>query len=347
MPPIPANTSIGFIGVILALAGLFLVLAGLGIIKIEKLSVTVGRKTWLFGIFLAIIGVGLMLLDVGSSRSQAPTPNSSTTGLALTPSENQPTWTPASVRPTAPTPTPTPMMISFGSSILFDETHSGLSLDPFRAATLVPNEPAFAYAGVLAKEIKKSYTLDPLLNGLITPEALTNYRVLILTGLNGWYSQQEIETILNFVRSGGGLLIIGEGGNTGSLDLITGPMGVSFAGGPIDSENRGDSAWDFQVRVNSTNNLLAGVSEITVHDGTAIRVDPPAISLLSTDANTWLDLNTNRIKDSNEESGPFTIAAQVQLGQGRVVIAPFAVWGNYFSTNATFLMHALEWLVNK
>ncbi len=247
---------------------------------------------------------------------------------------------------TAPPLTSTPITISSNSQILFDESHGGLSLDPNRAATLVPTNPEFAYAGIFAKEIKRFYTLNALIDGPITPDVLKAHRVLILVGLDGWYSSHEVDTILNFVRSGGGLLIVGEGGDAGSLSLITEPMGVSFFGGPIASEAHRDFG-DFEIKVNTTNILLDRVSELTLHDATAIEVKSPAITLISTEANTWIDLNVNGVKDSNEKVGPFSIAAQIQFGQGRVLIFPNSVWGGYFNSNATFLMQALEWLANQ
>jgi serine/threonine protein kinase len=237
----------------------------------------------------------------------------------------------------------TPTVNISDANILFDETHGGTSIDPGRAAILNPNNPEYAYVGPFVREIKNTYTLDALLEGPITSDVLNNHQVLILTGYE-WYTPQEAEAVLNFVRKGGGLLIVGEGGGFGNLSLITKPMGVILLGGPIASEaHRGD----FKVKVNSSSDLLKDVSEITIHWASAIEVKEPAIAILSTDANTWNDLNYNEKIESNEERGPFQIAAQIQFGKGRVVIFPNTVWGGYFNGEATFLMQALAWLAGK
>jgi len=238
----------------------------------------------------------------------------------------------------------TSMPVSLSHHVLFDETHGGLSLDPIRAATLDPYHPEYAYAGILAKEVGKSYILDSLLNGPITPSVLADHRILILSAPNGWYSPEEADTILNFVRNGGGLLILGVDG-AGSQSLITEPVGVGFVGRPIASEQHLDwGPWGFKVDTPSNSGLLAGVSQVTLNADAALEVNSPASAIASTGANTWLDLNQNQVRDTDEQMGPFPFAAQVQLGRGRVVIFSATVWGSFFYDNMSFVMNALEWL---
>ena len=238
----------------------------------------------------------------------------------------------------------TSMPVSLSHHVLFDESHGGLSLDPIRAATLDPYHPEYAYAGILAKEVGKSYTLDSLSKGPITPSVLADHRILILSAPNGWYSPEEADTILNFVRNGGGLLILGVDG-AGSQSLITEPVGVGFVGRPIASEQHLDwGPWGFKVDTSSNSGLLAGVSQVTLNADAALEVNSPANAIASTGANTWLDLNQNQVRDTDEQMGPFPFAAQAQLGRGRVVIFSATVWGSFFYDNMPFVMNALEWL---
>jgi hypothetical protein len=60
MPTIPVNTPLGFIGLLMLVLGLFLLLAGFNILKVEKVTVKPGRLTWSFGIFLSIVGLLLL-----------------------------------------------------------------------------------------------------------------------------------------------------------------------------------------------------------------------------------------------------------------------------------------------
>jgi|RhiMetdeSRZDD1v2_1073273.scaffolds.fasta_scaffold143965_2 hypothetical protein len=74
MPSIPVVNPLGYVGVFLVIAGLFLAIAGLDLIKIERLTITPGRKTWGMGLLLAVIGVLFLLPDIHSAINFSPTP---------------------------------------------------------------------------------------------------------------------------------------------------------------------------------------------------------------------------------------------------------------------------------
>lgn len=67
MPSIPVVNPLGYVGVFLVIAGLFLAIAGLDLIKIEKLTITPGRKTWGIGLLLAAIGILFLLPEISSA----------------------------------------------------------------------------------------------------------------------------------------------------------------------------------------------------------------------------------------------------------------------------------------
>jgi hypothetical protein len=74
MPSIPVANPLGYIGVFLVIAGFFLVIAGIELIKIEKLTITPGRKTWGIGLLLAAIGVLFLLPEILSAINSSPVP---------------------------------------------------------------------------------------------------------------------------------------------------------------------------------------------------------------------------------------------------------------------------------
>lgn len=59
LPTIDPN--IKYIAVILFLLGVFLIISGLNIIKVEKISVSSGKKTWMLGVFLTSISTIMLL----------------------------------------------------------------------------------------------------------------------------------------------------------------------------------------------------------------------------------------------------------------------------------------------
>jgi hypothetical protein len=63
MPDMPANSLLGYIGTFFFLSGIFLILSGLGIIKIQQITVTKGVGTFITGVILAIIGGFLISSD--------------------------------------------------------------------------------------------------------------------------------------------------------------------------------------------------------------------------------------------------------------------------------------------
>lgn len=63
MPEIPVNSIVGFLGVVSLIIGFFLALAGSQIVKVEKVSVEPGPRTWGFGLGLLAVGAALLIID--------------------------------------------------------------------------------------------------------------------------------------------------------------------------------------------------------------------------------------------------------------------------------------------
>ncbi len=62
MPAIPVHTPLGFLGFALIVLGVFLFLAGLGVLSVQKVSVQPGRLTLASGVVSALIGLALVLI---------------------------------------------------------------------------------------------------------------------------------------------------------------------------------------------------------------------------------------------------------------------------------------------
>jgi hypothetical protein len=59
---IPITDPLNYVGIFFLLAGFFLILAGLSIIKVEKITVAPGKKTLGFGVVFSILGCIILVL---------------------------------------------------------------------------------------------------------------------------------------------------------------------------------------------------------------------------------------------------------------------------------------------
>ena len=96
MPSIPISSAAGYLGVFFLLVGFFLIAAGTGILKIEKITVTIGRKTWVLGLLCALAGIIFLMLDIRSGDN-VPLPPTPTNTASLPGAEFAPTHQPVLV----------------------------------------------------------------------------------------------------------------------------------------------------------------------------------------------------------------------------------------------------------
>ena len=95
MEGLPVNTVSGFIGLALLVFGLFLLLTGFQIIKIEKVSVAPGLRTWGIGIVFAIIGIILLMPE---TKNQTQVVNEEIPPTAVVEKENNTTSSSATTK---------------------------------------------------------------------------------------------------------------------------------------------------------------------------------------------------------------------------------------------------------
>lgn len=63
---IPENPSIVYVSIVLFLIGLFLFISGLNIIKVEKVTVARGTKTWVIGLILMVFSILIGVLKINN-----------------------------------------------------------------------------------------------------------------------------------------------------------------------------------------------------------------------------------------------------------------------------------------
>lgn len=109
MPQFATNLAIDYFGVIFILFGLFLVLTGAGVIKIEQVTVMPGKRT--LGLGMAFLGVGIVVLMLRAS-GPGPVPVTPTPPAQPIPPSSSPAPTGGSTM----TPLSTPSFRTFLSS---------------------------------------------------------------------------------------------------------------------------------------------------------------------------------------------------------------------------------------
>lgn len=78
MPSFTVTSLVTYLGLILLGFGVFLVISGLGIVKVEQITVTQGQKTLIAGILFSIVGISLIILD-SNKDNQTTVANMQTT----------------------------------------------------------------------------------------------------------------------------------------------------------------------------------------------------------------------------------------------------------------------------
>jgi hypothetical protein len=121
MPNIPVTSALGYIGIFFLISGAVLILAGMGILIIQNITIKPGKQTWGFGLLLAISGLLFLVPEMNSAvraNLSTPTLTPTTTALieTLTPttslSSNASLTPPVTPSPNAIAETPLPVAIS-------------------------------------------------------------------------------------------------------------------------------------------------------------------------------------------------------------------------------------------
>ncbi|HVG34671.1 MAG TPA: hypothetical protein VM911_16500 [Pyrinomonadaceae bacterium] len=173
-----------------------------------------------------------------------------------------------------------------------------------------PFDPAAKHQGkALADHLRSlGHKVDELPRPTtITAKLLAGYDIVIRAAGVGNYSQAEITAYQDYVKQGGGLLLLAESGPPDKLALS---FGLKFEGNTVG------------------NNLLSnftphpvtqGVGQLTYKVGGGLTKAPAGAQVLGKlSGQSFLDLNNNGVKDAGEPAGPPVLGA-MQHGQGRIV----------------------------
>ncbi|MFC2108760.1 DUF4350 domain-containing protein [Candidatus Bipolaricaulota bacterium] len=232
--------------------------------------------------------------------------------------------------------------------VLFDEAHDEFNtISEARASIISRDHPEWYLFGRLAESLSNDYVLK---RGLTPFDSafLEGFDVLIIATPRAPFTAQELDALVQFVESGGGLLVVQDANppvRDGS-NQIAELFGLHFRQGVLRSEHGDWDAESFRVDVvKSAHPIVQGSDEFQMNWGCSIVDTPDCDVLLQSKGDTWQDSNGNQRADTDEPVGPLPVAVAKEVGEGRVVlIADNAFHDNIWDSNRVFFLRALRWL---
>ncbi|MFX1478156.1 MAG: DUF4350 domain-containing protein [Promethearchaeota archaeon] len=165
-------------------------------------------------------------------------------------------------------------------------------------------------------------------NENLTQDTLKQVELLVIGNpINDFFSSDEIKDILDFVRTGGGLLLFSEYGSDylqkTNLNDISGKFGITFEKNLIKEVNKENQNCTSILHIQdfSKHPITKQLREIKIGGACSLFLNKNAKSLLETNETSWPEIYNSSteqwIKESDEERQ--IIGAFSEFGRGKVV----------------------------
>ncbi|MGZ7095070.1 MAG: DUF4350 domain-containing protein [Methanobacterium sp.] len=215
--------------------------------------------------------------------------------------------------------------------ILFDESNP-----TFGKLNTIHSIGTYGSSGFANLLQENGYSVSALKDTPITPEKLKGYDVLIIMAQSRNYTDEEIQTIKNFVNNGGGLLLIGntwgkvDGDQNFAFNKIAKSFGVSFAYNEVVTNDQNYFLLPYNIDITDLkpSKITSNIKNYYHLSGTYIKEPGPSTIVAYTDSNSWGDkghttpegtTDSNYKKDPDETSGLLPVISQMEYGKGKVV----------------------------
>lgn len=195
----------------------------------------------------------------------------------------------------------------------------------------------------------------------LTKELVRDVDLLVIGNpIDDFFSTPEVKIIVDFVRSGGRLLLLSEYGSDylqkTNINDISGKFGIKFEKNLLKEVNKANQNCTSILHIQNflKHQLTKHIREIKIGGTCSLFLSKNAKPLLQSSENTWpeiFDSSTEQwIKDGEEEKQ--IIAAYSEFGQGKVIaigdIDIFTSDSNIGSNsldNQKFIQNIINWLI--
>ncbi|WP_324735597.1 DUF4350 domain-containing protein [Thermococcus sp. SY098] len=194
--------------------------------------------------------------------------------------------------------------------------------------------------------------------GTLTSEKLQEYNILIITNPRTDITDEEAQAIKEFVKNGGGLLILGDWYkyvNTKSLNKVVEEFGIRFNKDELMDNDRNTGrpyfplVGEFNFEHPATK-FLNETSEL-YYNGDTLDVSGDVVWLIRGYDSSYAVDPTGKV--TKEKGSKPIVAAAVEVGEGRIVAYGSSkaisddYYGRYITTNWPFIKGVLLWLAGE
>ena len=241
-------------------------------------------------------------------------------------------------------------MPTFKKSVLIDLTHNEmLNID---------EEEFKEFLNLLKRLVLKIKKNE---NEKITKEILENVDLLILGNpINDFFSSIEIKYVIDFVRKGGGLLLVSEYGadhlQRTNLNDISRKFGIFFEKNLIKEMNSNNKNCTSILHIQNLakHRITKNIREMIIGGACSLILTKEVKPLLQTNVNfVWSEIYNNTSEEwTKDEENQQIIAAYTEFGQGKVIaIGDIDIFttnpkiGINSLDNQKFLQNIITWLI--
>lgn len=259
-----------------------------------------------------------------------------------------------------------PISAENGSKVIFEEVGPmGPNYGKINAIFNIGAQGGSGFASLL-----ESYgiSVSRISDKPITPEKLKGQDVLVIMNSYRNFTDDEINTIKEFVNNGGGLLVVADnwgdidGGPDFAFNKIAQSFGVSFANNQLVIDDTHYIYFTSNVLVDNitASPITNNVSSFYFNLGTYIKDPGPSTVIAYTSPEAWADIGqtapdgtvtSNFEKDPNEAIGPLPLISQMEYGKGKVVFIGSSITftnSMIYRTNGWKLgLNSVNWLANR